>query len=78
MIMKKNLLYAMALAAMVSCSSDEFVGDNGSAGSGVGNGESAIAFNSSATKITRATANTGNPEVMLDKQFKVLICRRCL
>ena len=30
MIMKKSYLLAMALAAMVSCSSDEFVGDNGS------------------------------------------------
>lgn len=67
--MKKNYLLALALAALVSCSSDEFTGDNGS-GKGP-NGESAIAFGSSATKITRATANSGNPEVMLDKQFKV-------
>lgn len=70
--MKKYLLYAMALAAMVSCSSDEFVGDNGSANgvNGAG-GEKAIAFNSSAVKITRATTNSGTVPEMLDGQFKV-------
>ena len=71
MIMKKNYLFVMALAAMVSCSSDEFVGDSGSAGSNSNGGENAIAFNSSTAKVTRATSNTGTIAQMLDGQFKV-------
>ena len=72
MIIKIKYMLLIALAALVGCSSDEFVGDSGSANGVNGNGgEKAIAFNSSAVKITRATANTGNPEVMLDNQFKV-------
>ena len=50
--MKKNYLLALALGALVSCSSDEFVGDNG-LGKGP-NGESAIEFISSTPAITRA------------------------
>lgn len=70
--MKKNYLFVMALAAMVSCSSDEFVGDSGSPNVVNGNGnEKAIAFNSSAAKITRATSNTGTVSQMLDGQFLV-------
>ena len=68
--MKKNYLFVMALAAMVSCSSDEFVGDNSSPNTGA-NGEKAISFGSSAAKVTRATSNTGTVSQMLDGQFKV-------
>ena len=67
--MKKNYLLALALAALVSCSSDEFVGEGGT-GMGPGGGK-AISFGSSATKITRATSNSGTVSVMLDGQFKV-------
>lgn len=56
MIMKKKFLYVMALAAMVSCSSDEFVGDSGSAGAVNGNGgEKAIQFTSNTPQVTRST-----------------------
>ncbi len=71
MIMKKNLfLAAVALVALASCTSDEFVGDNSSPNTGA-NGEKAISFGSSAAKVTRATSNTGSVSVMLDGQFKV-------
>ena len=44
MIMKKSYLLAMALAAMVSCTSDEYVGENNSPNPVNNNGENAIAF----------------------------------
>ena len=68
--MKKNLFFAaVALVALASCSSDEFVGDNTSP---TANGTpGAIQFGSDASKITRATANTGTVAEMLDGQFKV-------
>lgn len=57
--MKKYLLYAMALAAMVSCSSDEFVGDSGSANGVNGNGgERAISFGFDVPQVTRAGGAT--------------------
>ena len=68
--MKKIYLLAMALAAMVSCTSDDFVGDTSSPTSETG-GADAIQFKSNAGKITRATQNTGTAAVMLDGQFKV-------
>ena len=56
MIMKKfYLLAAVALVALASCTSDEFVGDNGSPNSGNNNGTGAISFNSGSKAITRAT-----------------------
>ena len=71
MIMKKfYLLAAVALVALASCTSDEFVGDNGSPNIGA-NGEKAITFGSNAAKVTRATSNTGTVSQMLDGQFLV-------
>ena len=69
--MKKNLfLAALAFVALASCTSDEFVGDNGSPNTGA-NGEKAITFGSNAAKVTRATSNTGTVSQMLDGQFLV-------
>ena len=71
MIMKKiYLLAAVALVALASCTSDEFVGDNGSPNIGA-NGEKTITFGSNAAKVTRATSNTGTVSQMLDGQFLV-------
>ena len=68
--MKKfYLLAAVALVALASCTSDEFVGEN--IPPTTSNTDGAIVFGSSASKITRATSNTGDPHVMLDNQFKV-------
>lgn len=54
--MKKSYLLAMAMAAMVSCSSDEFVGDNGSPNGVNGNGgENSIVFDLNIPNVTRAT-----------------------
>ncbi len=52
--MKKYLFIATALAALASCSSDEFVGDNTSPTAN--NTPGAIQFTSNAPRITRATA----------------------
>lgn len=68
--MKKNLfLAALAFVAMASCTSDEFVGENTSPTTSKIDG--AIQFGSEASKITRATANTGTVAEMLDGQFRV-------
>jgi len=61
--MKKSYLLAMALAAMVSCTSDEFVGDNGSPGQENNNGEKAILFNSNTPRITRSEGATAAQEL---------------
>jgi len=54
--MKKYYFLVMALAALMSCSSDEFVGDSGSPNVVSGNGgESAIAFDLNIPNVTRAT-----------------------
>lgn len=61
MIMKKNYLLVIALAAMVSCSSDDFVGDSGSSdGQNVSGGENAISFNLSVPNVTRADDKSGS------------------
>ena len=68
--MKKNLfLAALAFVALAGCTSDEFVGENTSPTPD--NTAGAISFGSNASKITRATANTGTVSQMLDGQFKV-------
>ena len=51
--MKRIYLLATALAALVSCTSDDFVGDNSPTNSD-DNGTEAIVFNSNAKGITRA------------------------
>lgn len=49
--MKKNLLIATALAALASCTSNEFVGDEAI---GEANGQAAISFNTNVPAATRA------------------------
>ena len=68
--MKKfYLLAAVALVALASCTSDEFVGDNGSPNSGNNNGSGAISFNSGSKAITRATG--AEAAKLLNKNFIV-------
>ena len=63
-IMKKYYLLATALAALVSCSSDEFTGDPSS----TPQGNSAIQFSSNAPKVTRTNSTDA---AKLNYQFKV-------
>lgn len=73
--MKKNYLFVMALAAMVSCSSDEFVGDSGSPNVVNGNGgEKAIAFASNTPRITRAEGSAA--ATVLGNKFKVYAVKK--
>ncbi|MBO4463224.1 MAG: membrane lipoprotein lipid attachment site-containing protein [Prevotella sp.] len=67
--MKKYLFIATALAALASCSSDEFVGENTSPTTS--NAPGAIQFTSDAGKMTRATSNTGSVAEMLGGQMKI-------
>lgn len=68
--MKKNYLFVMALAAMVSCSSDEFVGDSGSPNVVNGNGgNSAISFGFDVPQVTRASGSSAASD--LSNQFIV-------
>ena len=70
MIMKKNLFYAVvAIGMLASCADNEFLGENISPTTS--KTESAIQFGSDASRITRATSNTGTVSEMLDGQFKV-------
>lgn len=62
--MKKYYLLATALAALVSCSSDEFTGDPSS----TPQGNSAIQFSSNAPKVTRTNSTDA---AKLNYQFKV-------
>lgn len=72
MIMKKSYLLAMALAAMVSCTSDEFVGDNGSPNGVNGNGgEKSISFNYELQKVTRGESDHATSAANLGNQFIV-------
>lgn len=72
MIMKKSYLLAMAMAAMVSCSSDEFVGDNGSPNGVNGNGgEKSISFNYELQKVTRGESDHETSAANLGNQFIV-------
>ena len=67
--MKKYLFIAASALALASCSSEDFVGTEG--GNVETGANQAINFSGNAGKITRATANEGTPEKMLDYQFKV-------
>ena len=69
MDMKKYLFIAASALALASCSSEDFVGTEG--GNVETGANQAINFSGNAGKITRATANEGTPEKMLDYQFKV-------
>lgn len=66
--MNKYFLYAASVLALASCSSDDFLGENPG---NVQNATTAINFGGEASKITRATSNTGTPQQMLDGQFLV-------
>lgn len=74
MIMKKSYLLAMALAAMVSCTSDEFVGENNSPNPVNNNGENAIAFASNTPRITRAGG--ADAATVLGNKFKVYAVKK--
>lgn len=67
--MKKYLFIATALAALASCSSDEFVGENTTPTNS--NTYGAIQFTPDAGKNTRATSNEGTTAQKLDGQFLV-------
>lgn len=70
--MKKYYFLVMALAALMSCSSDEFVGDSGSPNGVNGSGaESAISFNYELQKITRAESDHVTSAANLGNQFIV-------
>lgn len=71
MIMKKFYLFATVLAALISCSSDDFVGENNNSPDlNPGNGtESAILFNSGAKKVTRADFTGAVAADMLNNNF---------
>ncbi|MBR3110397.1 MAG: hypothetical protein IKH35_04340 [Prevotella sp.] len=70
--MKKYYFLVMALAALMSCSSDDFVGDSGSPNGVNGNGgESAISFNLNVPTVTRADKTGGDAATDLSNQFIV-------
>lgn len=69
MIMKKYLFLAASALALASCSSDDFIGNNGGGQESATN--AVINFNGGAGNITRATSNEGSTEQKLDGQFKM-------
>ncbi len=71
MIIKIKYMLLIALAALVGCSSDEFVGDNGSANGVNGSGNAAISFNYELQKITRAESDHVTSAANLGNQFIV-------
>ncbi len=66
--MKNYYLLATALAAMVSCTSDDYVGDNNLQEA---NGQAAISFNSGVGAITRADKTGAAAATDLNNQFFV-------
>ena len=66
--MKKNILLAMALAVLVSCSSDEFVGDQSQR---MANEGGAINFGFNLPSITRAEQDHTTSAATLSNQFVV-------
>lgn len=69
--MKKfYLLAAVALVALASCTSDEFVGDNGSPNTGA-NGEKAIVFSTGTNGVTRAELTGAQAAEKLNNAFVV-------
>lgn len=67
-MMKKNILLAMTLAVMVSCTSDEFVGDQAVREN---NDVRAISFNLNVPTVTRADKTGSAAATDLNKQFYV-------
>ncbi len=74
--MKKKFFFAaVALVALASCSSDDFVGENNNSPNlnpAPASGEKAIVFNSGANAITRATWTGEKAADMLNNNFKFL------
>ena len=66
--MKKIYLFATALAALVSCSSDDFVGENSP---NTTQGTNAISFSYNMPATTRATQNHTTSAATLNNQFVV-------
>lgn len=69
MIIKIKYMLLIALAALVSCSSDEFVGDTGSPNGEAGSGNAAISFGFDVPQVTRAGGATAATK--LSNQFIV-------
>lgn len=69
--MKKYYLFAMALAALVSCSSDEFVGEQNPQNSSGMDGGGAISFNYNFQNITRGPQDHTTSAATLNSQFIV-------
>lgn len=70
--MKKVFLLATALAALVGCTSDDFVGENNNSQNpnpAPDAGEKAIVFNSGAKTVTRADHTGSDAANMLNKNF---------
>lgn len=71
MIIKKKYMLLIALAALVSCSSDEFVGDSSSPNGVNGSENAAISFDLSVPSVTRAERTGSNAADDLGNQFIV-------
>ncbi len=73
--MKKKFFFAaMALVALASCSSDDFVGENNNSPNlnpAPASGEKAIVFNSGANAVTRSTHFGADAAAMLHNNFVV-------
>lgn len=69
MIIKIKYMLLIALAALVGCSSDEFVGDTGSPNGEAGSGNAAISFGFDVPQVTRAGGATAATK--LSNQFIV-------
>ena len=72
-MINKNYFIFAAAVALASCSVDEYMGENPEFTQTTK--ENIIGFGGGTGSMSRATQNTGNPEVMLDKHFKVYGCK---
>lgn len=69
----KNYFIFAAAIALASCSVDEYMGENPEFTQTTK--ENIIGFGGGTGSMSRATQNNGDPEVMLDKHFKVYGCK---
>lgn len=70
--MKKNLFFAaVALVALASCASDDYIGENNNSPNPVNGKESAIVFNSGANAMTRTDYTGGDAAALLNNNFVV-------
>lgn len=71
-MMKKNLFFAaVALVALASCASDDYIGENNNSPNPVNGKESAIVFNSGANAMTRTDYTGGDAAALLNNNFVV-------